>query len=70
MIVSAEEQVTKPDRRIYEIALERTGLAPRDLLFIDDSPANIAAADALGFHTHLFNDPTALRPRVQAHGLL
>lgn len=70
VIVSAEEQVIKPDRRIYEIALERTGLAPRELLFIDDSPANIAAADAMGFNTHLFSDPEALRPAIERHSLL
>lgn len=70
VIVSAEEKVIKPERRIYEIALERTGLAPHDLLFVDDSAANIAAADAMGFHTHLFTDPAALRPMIQVHGLL
>ena len=70
VIVSAEEGVIKPETRIYEIVLERTGLAPRDLLFVDDNAGNIAAADALGFHTHLFADPAALRPMIQAHGLL
>ncbi|MBI1684610.1 HAD family hydrolase [Caulobacter hibisci] len=69
-IVSAEEKVIKPDPRIYEIVLERTGLAPHDLLFIDDNADNIAAARALGFHVHLFTDPAALRPVIQAHGLL
>ena len=70
VIVSAEEKVIKPDRRIYEIVLERTRLAPGDLLFVDDNAANIAAADAMGFHTHLFTDLAALRPMIQAHGLL
>jgi len=70
VIVSAVEGTIKPERRIYEIALQRTGLAPADLLFVDDNAANIAAADAMGFHTHLFTDPAALRPMIQAHGLL
>jgi 2-haloacid dehalogenase/putative hydrolase of the HAD superfamily len=70
VIVSAEENTIKPERRIYEIVLERTGLMPSDLLFVDDNAANIAAADAMGFHTHLFTDPAALRPMIQAHGLL
>ncbi len=69
-IVSGDEKVIKPDRRIYEIVLERTGLAPGDLLFIDDSAANIEAAKALGFHTHHFTDPAALRGAVERHGLL
>ena len=69
-VVSAEEGVIKPDPRIYQIVLERTGLEPADLLFVDDSAANIAAADALGFHTHHFTDPTALRPVIERLGLL
>lgn len=70
VVVSAEEGVIKPEPRIYEIALQRTGLRPDDLLFVDDSAANINAAAALGFHTHLFRDPADLRPMIQAHGLL
>ena len=70
VIVSAEEKAIKPERRIYEIVLERTGLMPSDLLFVDDNAANIAAADAMGVHTHWFTDPAALRPMSQAHGLL
>jgi 2-haloacid dehalogenase/putative hydrolase of the HAD superfamily len=69
-IVSGDEQVIKPHRRIYEIVLARTGLSAGDLLFIDDSAANIAAADALGFHTHHFTDPARLRGVVEAHGLI
>jgi 2-haloacid dehalogenase/putative hydrolase of the HAD superfamily len=69
-VVSGQERVIKPEPRIYEIVLERTGLEPADLLFVDDSAANIAAADALGFHTHHFTDPAALRPAVERLGLL
>jgi len=69
-VVSGHERVIKPEPRIYQIVLERTGLEPADLLFVDDSAANIAAADALGFHVHHFTDPAALRPVVEKHGLL
>lgn len=69
-IVSGDEQVIKPDRRIYEIVLERTGLQACDLLFIDDSIANIEAAMDMGFHTHHFTDPARLRAAVEQHGLL
>ena len=69
-VVSAVERVIKPEPRIYQIVLERTGLEPADLLFVDDSAANIAAADALGFHTHHFTDPAELRSVIEKHGLL
>ena len=60
----------KPDPAIYALCCERFGLAPGDLLFIDDSLRNIAAAEALGFDTHHFTDPAALRPTLEARGLL
>ena len=70
IVVSSDEGLIKPDPRIFELACARAGLAPHDLLFIDDSPANVDAARALGFHVHLFADPAALRPAMQANGLL
>jgi len=70
IVISGREGVVKPDPRIFEIACERTGHEPGGLLFIDDSPANIAAAERLGFHVWLFGDPEGLRPALEAHGLL
>jgi 2-haloacid dehalogenase/putative hydrolase of the HAD superfamily len=69
-VVSGDEKVIKPDARIYQIALERFGVEPADLIFIDDSPQNIAGAAAMGFDTHLFDDPSTLLPALQARGLL
>jgi 2-haloacid dehalogenase/putative hydrolase of the HAD superfamily len=70
VVVSGAEGVIKPDPAIYEIACARTGLRPRDMLFVDDSLANVEAARALGFHVHHFTDPAALRPQLAAFGLL
>ena len=70
VVVSGEERLVKPDPRIFARICERTRLGPSDLLFIDDNAANIAAAEALGFATHRFEDPAALRPALEAHGLL
>jgi 2-haloacid dehalogenase/putative hydrolase of the HAD superfamily len=69
-VVSGDERVIKPDPRIFEIVLARTGLAAGDLLFVDDSAANITAAAAMGFHTHHFTDPATLRPAIERFGLL
>ncbi|MDE6046168.1 MAG: HAD family phosphatase, partial [Alistipes sp.] len=54
-VVSCEEGSVKPERRIYEILLERYGLDPSETLFIDDRPANIAAAAQLGIRGKLFD---------------
>jgi 2-haloacid dehalogenase/putative hydrolase of the HAD superfamily len=70
IIVSARVGLTKPDPAIFALTSARAGLAPAELLFVDDSPRNIATAAGLGFHTHLFHDPAALWPALEAHGLL
>lgn len=70
VVVSGAEGVVKPDPEIFHIACRRSGLAPADLLFVDDSAANIAAADALGFHTHHFEEPAALGRALREHALL
>ncbi len=70
IVVSAVERVIKPDARAFEIACERSGRRPEALVFIDDSPVNIAAAQALGFDAILFDDPASLRPQLESRGLL
>jgi len=70
VIVSGHERVTKPERRIFEIVCERSGLAPQDFFFVDDSAPNIETARAMGFFVHNFADPAALRPDLERHGLL
>jgi 2-haloacid dehalogenase/putative hydrolase of the HAD superfamily len=70
IVISAETAIAKPDPRIFRQACARFSLEPGQALFIDDSATNIAAAEALGFHTHHFTDPSALRPVLEAAGLL
>ncbi|MGN9841728.1 HAD family hydrolase [Nonomuraea sp. H19] len=48
LVSSARVGVAKPDRRIYEIAAERAGVAPERCLFVDDRLPNVEAARALG----------------------
>lgn len=57
VISSAAVGVKKPDRRIFEIAMERLGVQLSETAFIDDNAANIAAAKRLGMHTIRFRKP-------------
>lgn len=45
---SFEAGVRKPGREIYELALRELAVRPQDVLFFDDSAANVEAAQALG----------------------
>lgn len=63
IIISAEEKMAKPDREIYELALERLGADPEASLFIDDQLLNVEAARALGMQAIQF---TQSEPTIQA----
>ncbi|MEM7337997.1 MAG: HAD family phosphatase [Actinomycetota bacterium] len=69
-VISGYEGVVKPEPEIFELLCDRYGFAPRQALFIDDSSANITAAEQLGFAVHLFTDPPSLRRDLVARGLL
>ncbi len=48
IFLPGEAGICIPDPRIFKLLLERTGLRKETHLFIEDSPANIAAARSLG----------------------
>jgi putative hydrolase of the HAD superfamily len=56
IVYSHEVGVKKPDRRIFEIACERFGVQPSEIIFLDDVEAAVTAARKLGIHAFLFND--------------
>jgi len=56
MIISAEVGLLKPDRRIYELALQRLGVLPDEAIFIDDMPVNVEGARAAGLHAIQYLD--------------
>lgn len=69
IVVSGEEGLVKPDRRIYALIAERYGLEPAATVFIDDSPANVVAAREFGFRAIGFVDADVLRAELEALGL-
>lgn len=68
-VISGIEQVAKPDPRIFEILLRRSGLRPQSVLFVDDQPANVRAASEAGLAAIRFVSPEQLRVDLRAHGL-
>lgn len=70
IIISGEEGVAKPEKEIYEMLIERTGIDPRASVFVDDLKANVRAAEDLGFTGVLFEGADGLRDELVALGLL
>lgn len=59
LAISAEIGVMKPDAGAYRAVLAMLGLEAQTCVFIDDVPANVAAAQVLGMHGIVFEDNAA-----------
>ena len=54
-IFSAVCGKTKPSREMFEYLCAECGIDPKETLFVDDSPKNIAGAEAYGIKGYLFD---------------
>ncbi len=55
----------KPDPKPYLIICQKLKVEPNDCLFIDNSPKNIKAAQALGMQTILFSNPLEFLKEIE-----
>ena len=55
-ILSYQEKVIKPSPEIYQLFLARYGLKARECVFLDDTPANVEAAQKEGMKGIIFRD--------------
>jgi len=69
IVVSGEVGFIKPDPRIFQVLLDRNGIAPESAVFIDDVAVNAVAASRLGIHGIHFRSPDQLRRDLAAVGL-
>lgn len=66
LVISGEELMIKPMPGIYHLILERYGLTPARTMFVDDSAANIRAAEKVGLQGMVFTNPTQLEALLVA----
>ena len=69
IVISGEEKLIKPDKKIFELILERYHLEAKNSLFIDDNLNNIQAAKEIGFTTIHVMEETDLETELYALGL-
>jgi 2-haloacid dehalogenase len=70
IVISGEEKLIKPDKKIFERMLERYHLEAKSSLFIDDNMNNIQAAKEIGFATIHVLEKTDLESELYALGLI
>lgn len=56
IIDSSQTGAIKPEPAIYEAAQKQAGCDPGEILLVDDSRANVMAAEKLGWHVLWFDD--------------
>lgn len=66
IVISAEENIMKPEPEIYERTLQRLGRKPEETVFVDDFAHNIAGARTVGMHAIHFTPATDLRSELAA----
>jgi putative hydrolase of the HAD superfamily len=69
-LFSATTRATKPSPSAYATALAVLGATPADVLFVDDSEANVDGARRMGITTVHFTSAQALRSELARAGLL
>ena len=69
-VISGHVGAVKPDPRIYEILFERAGAPAKELLFIDNSPANVRASEAVGMPAIHYRAGVDLESELDARGAL
>lgn len=67
IVTSGVENVAKPDKRIFEILLNRYDLLPSESLFIDDSSANTETATELGITSITFKASDKCYENIYIH---
>lgn len=65
-VFSGRVKQVKPGAEIFHLATERFGVPAGSCLFLDDHPANISAARALGWQALLFTTAAEMREQLAA----
>jgi 2-haloacid dehalogenase len=60
IVVSGQEKILKPDKRIYYRLLDRYNLKVENTVYIDDNINNIRTAEEIGMYSILFENAKKL----------
>jgi len=69
LVFSCAEGTRKPERKIYELTVQRLGLRPGQSVFIDDKPEYINGAKEAGLNTILFENISQLKNTLAELGV-
>ena len=61
VVYSCLEKTCKPERSIYLLTIERFGIKPNELVFVDDTKENVIAGQSIGLKCILFDTSDQVR---------
>jgi epoxide hydrolase-like predicted phosphatase len=70
IIISAEERLAKPDRRLFQLTAERLGAQPAEAVFVDDYLPNVEGARAAGWQAIHFQAGLDVRAELEKLGVV
>jgi putative hydrolase of the HAD superfamily len=66
VLLSCESGYAKPDQQFYELAIEKLGVEPEEILLIDDQLKCLEPARSMGIHTLKADSPEQIVHDTQA----
>ncbi len=67
---SHEIHLAKPDKACFEFVIANLNQSPKDILFLDDTGANVEAARSVGIQAHLVDPEFGAMPVLKSLGLI
>jgi HAD superfamily hydrolase (TIGR01509 family) len=69
-VLSYEVGTNKPERRLYEAVVVRSGVSPEQIVLADDDAGSIAGAKSVGITTFLYEGFEAYKDQLKSVGVL
>jgi len=69
VVFSCAVGTSKPDRRIYELTVEKLGSQPAQSVFVDDKPEYVEGAKEIGLHAILFESIDQVKNELDRLGV-
>ena len=59
----------KPEEKIFRAAIEKAGVPPAEIFYVDDTPGHVKAARALGIDAVVYTSTASLAADLRKRGV-
>jgi len=69
IVISSEHKLTKPNPRFYQLMLSLASVTKNEVIFIDDTQANVDGGNNIGITSFLYSNPQQLIKDLKSQGV-